>query len=252
MEPKTLQLNWTKSFNLYTSSVDSTGNATPSILCDFLQEVASSHAEHLGWGFDNLKDNNWFWVLSRLRLKVNHFPHWKDQVEVETWPSGKNGLLWTREFEIRDLEKQLIGQATSGWLVIDLNSKRPQRVDPAALGVDIRAPRKVFEEPLDKVQSIPEGESVYQRKIGYLDIDVQQHLNNVKFVDWVLEGFTMEFHKVHQLQELEINFLAEAFYGQTIHHRQHQLSDDTFSHSLYREDDGKEICRAKTIWQPRS
>jgi len=87
--------------------------------------------------------------------------------------------------------------------------------------------------------------------VRYSDLDINQHVNNVKFVEWVVEGVPAATLNASAPSELEINFLAEAFHeDQILATCSPQAPDNTlFHHSLTRRQDGRELARARTKWR---
>ena len=75
---------------------------------------------------------------------------------------------------------------------------------------------------------------------------------NVSFIEWVVEGVPSSLLNTSALVQLEINFLAEAFYGDCILAACHLADPDNlvYHHSLFRQPDGRELARARSVWQP--
>ena len=86
-------------------------------------------------------------------------------------------------------------------------------------------------------------------QIRYTDLDVNEHVNNVKYLDCILAGFTFDFLKAHTLREVEINYLSEAKYDDSIAVGYEKKENLTFLHSLLRVKDHIELCRARTCWE---
>ena len=59
---------------------------------------------------------------------MDEYPEWKDNIEIKTWPKGVDGLFAIRDFQIFR-NGEIIGRATSYWLILDADSKRPKRLD---------------------------------------------------------------------------------------------------------------------------
>ncbi len=75
---------------------------------------------------------------------------------------------------------------------------------------------------------------------------------NVSFVEWVVEGVPSSLLRTSALVQLEINFLAEAFYEDCILAACHPGDPDNgvYHHSLFRRQDGRELARARSVWRP--
>jgi fatty acyl-ACP thioesterase B len=86
--------------------------------------------------------------------------------------------------------------------------------------------------------------------VRYSDLDINQHVNNVTFVEWVIESTPSTILNAAVLTELEINFLAEAFHNDQIIATcaPEGLDNTIYHHSLTRQRDGRELARARTKW----
>jgi len=77
---------------------------------------------------------------------------------------------------------------------------------------------------------------------------VNGHVNNVKYLDYVVDSFGHDFLVKHHLKSLEMNFLAEALYGDVIDIKTQQTGDLGYLHSLQHQVKGDELCRLATTW----
>ncbi len=209
----TLNIDITKyreTFQIGSFDADLNGKAKLTSICNYFQEIAGNHIELIHQGIDDLKANNMAWVLSRLKLQIFETPNWKDLISIETWSVGTDGLFGNRAFKIYNSKDQVIGQALSSWLVINSKTKkliRPQEI-VAKMPVNTKDP--IFAQKLTK---IPKVENlIYQEDlhIHYSDLDIYQHVNNVKYVKWVIDSCLSEILLKKKIHELEINYLHEA------------------------------------------
>src|SRR5690606_14573495 len=93
-----------------------------------MQEIAWEHANELGFGYEQLKARNQFWVLSRLKVRINRRPCWTEGVKLETWSRGTDGFFGYRDYNFIDKTGKPIVQATSSWLILDSETKRIVRL----------------------------------------------------------------------------------------------------------------------------
>ncbi|MBN1993353.1 MAG: hypothetical protein JW953_11690 [Anaerolineae bacterium] len=238
---------WQDEYRIHSYEVDAKGQLTIPFLCQFMQESAWHHAENLGVGYAALLEKNSAWVLARQWVAMDAFPRWGDTIKIFTWPTGKDRLFWYRDFKILDEASALIGRATTAWLVIDLSKRRPQRANSLNLNLPVDLERMFPRRP-GKIDSLSQGLPGYTVQVGYRDLDVNQHVNNVRYIDWILDAFDLDFLKAHNLQELEINYMAEAAYGDEVSVLQEAGENLGFRHCLERKGDNLEFCRARTGW----
>lgn len=243
---------WKQNFRIRSYEVDCRGRLSIGSIFNFMQEAASRHADALGVSIQQLLSENYTWLLSRLKIKMNSYPGWRDQLTVRTWPSGTQRLFALRDFQMIDQNDNLVGAALSAWLVIDTHTRRPVRISSF---VDRLRPIEgdhILADKLDKLSSCETHESECHFQVRYRDLDINQHVNNASYVEWVLESLPFLTQNNVILSEFEINFLAESF----IHNRiiakciPHDAHQRVFNHSLYREEDGQELVRARTVWRP--
>jgi acyl-ACP thioesterase len=242
---------WREDYRIRSYEVDCRNRLSILSMFSFMQEAASRHAAALGVSIHQLLAENYTWLLSRLKIKIAASPAWNDQVQVNTWPSGTQQLFALRDFKMNGADDQTIAAAISAWLVIDLQKRRPVRIAPFVERLRPIEGRHILDGRLDKLPAL--SNSVHEKNfvVRYSDLDINQHVNNVKFVEWVVEGLPAAVLNDSVPSELEINFLAEAFHEDRILATcSAQDPDNTiFHHSLTRQQDGRELARAITKWR---
>jgi len=242
---------WKDTYQIRSYEVDCHHRLAVLAIFNFMQEAASRHAEALGVSIQQLLSENYTWLLSRLKIKIASFPVWQDQIRISTWPSGAQRLFALRDFEIRDKANQTVAAAVSAWLVLDVQKRRPVRIGPFVERLKPLEGDHILPDDLDKLPGLEYRTHEKKFVVRYRDLDINQHVNNVSFVEWLVESIPVRFLNASVLAELEINFLAEAFYKDHILAACHpQDSPDTeFHHSLIRQQDGQELVRARTVWR---
>jgi medium-chain acyl-[acyl-carrier-protein] hydrolase len=234
---------YSQSFQI--SSFDLNPNATARLtsIANYLQEMAYQHAKRLEWGFHDLEKKNVAWVLSRFHLKLYQLPGWDDTITIETWPRGVDRLFAIRDFKITNKSGDLIGDATSYWLIVDINTHRPTRITEDIIKIVTRE-ETVFNAKSEKLEISGELSEVYKRKVSFSDLDIVGHVNNVKYMEWCMDAIPLEIHLNHELAELEINFLHEAKYGEEIQ-LNHSESGQRFMVNAVNTSTNKECVRAR-------
>jgi acyl-ACP thioesterase len=181
------------------------------------QEAAGNHAVHLGFGYDDLIKTNMAWVLSRVNVKFNDTPVWRDEVTFSTWHKGLNRLFFIRDFVMTDKEGKERVKATTSWLVIDLESRTMVR-DPRLLEEGTVCTENAVEDPADKVR-MPRGveaEPVYEHIVGYSDVDMVGHANNAMYMQWAMDAVEYGLASSRPLKEFTINFNKEIKAGEKV------------------------------------
>jgi len=204
-----MNLTWEESFKIRTYDVDFNDKVKLSSIFNFMQEAATNHADHLNVGFKELLEEGLFWVLSRVIIEVVDFPRLGDKIKVETWPKGTNKLFALRDFKIYNSENEVIAKATTAWLMIDSEKMRPQRPKVFVEKIPyFRDTHALLELPV-KIQEPQMKDVVFNKKVRYTDVDINNHMNNVKYVELVIDSFCQNTFKEKQIHKMQINFLSE-------------------------------------------
>ena len=243
------QLVWDDEYTVRAHEVAGHGRASVAAVCNWLQETAGNHATHLGWGIEGLMGQGMTWVLSRLHLALDRAPAWRERVRVTTWPAGAQRLFALREFRLAGDGGEL-GRATTGWMVINVATRRPVRVPEDAVAIGRSTPPRALPDEFAKLPELERADLERAVEVRYADLDMNGHANNVSVIAWSLEALPHEVALASALAELEVDFRAEALHGDTIVARvqREEGPAPAFRHALVRPGDGREIARLRSVW----
>jgi medium-chain acyl-[acyl-carrier-protein] hydrolase len=241
---------WRDQYLVRSYEADASGNLAPAYVLRYLQETAWKHARALGWAFDPREGGPIGWVLSRLRVEMDRYPAWGQRVRVETWPCGIDRMLALREFAVVDERGALCGRGGSSWMVIDVAARRPMRpqaVLPDLAALDCPQPLLV---PSGKLEPVEAPCDEAPRRVLHSDIDVNGHVNNVRYFEWILDAVADAQRDGREIASIETMFLAEAFLGDAVTVRS-VFDGEQSRHSIVRPDGEKEVCRMRLAWRRR-
>lgn len=212
-------------FTIYTLLSDRYARLTVPATAQLLQEVAEIHSTATGIGYHKMIQDNKIWVLTRVSYRfLNRYPKLDEQVKLRTWSKGCNGLTATREFEILSSMNEVLVAATSQWVIIDLSSRRVERISGDFLAnyehhnqsaLSFESPRLRLPEGMQEVKNFP---------IEFSMVDKAQHVNNAEYIRWFVNCLTPEEQKAGVL-ELDINYNMETR-PQEIAHIWHKKQDN--------------------------
>ena len=239
---------FSREFSISSYDLNPKGQARLTSIANFCQELAYHHASKLGFGYADMKARKTTWVLSRMRIRMESYPVWDDRVTMETWPSGVDKLFALRDFRIRNREGEVIGVASTAWLILNIDTHRLIRPKEALEHFKmIVHPEQVFAHPLDKIDVPGETRVMKHHTVVFSDLDIIGHVNNVKYMEWCIDALTIGSAPEREIREFEINFNHEALIGDEVEIRGHDLSGDDTRFLAARKSDGKEIIRAKMV-----
>jgi medium-chain acyl-[acyl-carrier-protein] hydrolase len=179
-----------------------------------MMETAGRHAEKLGVGVRDLHAKGLTWVLARLHVKVGLVPEAGQAVHVATWPSGRHRLFAVREFRLADDAGSELLRATSAWALMNMETRRPSRLDPH-LPVFSPHPARMVEDGFSPLPLPERAESQAAFKAEAADIDLNNHVNNTVYMDWALSAVP-DGERLQKPLSLEAAFLGEARLGDEI------------------------------------
>lgn len=197
--------------------VDFTKKVKLSTLFSYFQDVASLASVELGYGIEQLERQfGVSWVLIRIRVEITRMPEWDEKITIETWPLEPKRVEFERDYLVRDANGEVIIRAVSVWVLMDIHQRRLKRNDVIGIHYPSVIKERAFEKKLGKLNSYGHLEKVYQKVIGYSDVDFNGHLNNSRYVDYAMDCFPIENHQQFEVKAIEVNFINEALPGDTI------------------------------------
>ncbi|XP_002987091.2 palmitoyl-acyl carrier protein thioesterase, chloroplastic [Selaginella moellendorffii] len=270
----------------YEVGVDKT--ASIETLMNHFQEVALNHVWMSGLAGDGfgathaMIRHRLIWVVSRVHVQVERYASWGDAIEIDTWvdASGKNGMR--RDWLMRDYKSgQILARATSTWVVMNQTTRRLSKMPD-----DVREEitpfylqrRAIVRNVSHKITKV-DGATQFARSgltPRHGDLDMNQHVNNVKYIGWMLESVPLSIVQDHEVSSLTLEYRREC--GQNdvvesmtwVQHADCLIADDNLEtktanfggsgeetveqppcllHLLRLQSDGSELVRGKTVWR---
>ena len=180
-----------------------------STIFKYLQQVSTNHAELLGVGKKDTVDKGMFWVITRMRVVIHKMPKMLETLTVTTHPGETMLFIFPRFYEIYNEQGELVISASSSWALLD-NETHKVKMKPFDDGFSIPWKKDDRDIPLpEKVSINGDIELVESRKVRYSDIDLNGHLNNTKYIDYIIDIHDSNFYNKHQVKEILINYEKE-------------------------------------------
>ena len=203
-----------KEYVLSVSDVDAFSNLKLSSLMVMMQDVATDHAESSGIGQSKIIKEEMFWVISRYSISIKRLPRYQDRIFVCTYPGDDMKFMFPRYFKIMDENGDILIQASSLWLVLN---KEDHRVNLNPFnGFVLPSEHYEGEEPLPEKISNDDKEFVEKRVVRFNDVDFNKHLNNTKYIEYIVDSHDYDFYKHHDIKHIVINYNKEIKYGDVV------------------------------------
>lgn len=184
-------------------------------LCNILQLTAGYHAEKGGLSFTDMQLYHQAWVLSRMRVEIIELPKWGDTVTVKTWIYDLQGSRSIRALELWRGEQKLAGSVTY-WAVFNTKTRRAEALALPHEHFEKYPDREATTESFRKVDLNRESELVCDYKTVLSDLDIVNHVNNVKYLEWCLDAVEPKPLLSKQLKSFDMNFLRELQLANTV------------------------------------
>ena len=177
-------------------------------LCNLLQLTAATHSEIGGISFHDMQVFDQAWVLSRMRVEINQLPKSGDTVTVKTWINSLENSRSVRALEMYLDGKKIVGSETF-WAVFNTKKRRPEVLafpfKHFELYPDVKATVKGF----SKINLNHEKEMIFEKTVFLSDLDIVNHVNNVKYLEWCMDLVAPNLILDQKLKSFEMNFLKE-------------------------------------------
>lgn len=177
-------------------------------LCNLLQLTAAAHSEIGGISFTDMQEFNQAWVLSRMRVEIIELPKWRDTVTVKTWINSLENSRSVRALEMYANGKKIVGSETF-WAVFNTEKRRPETLALPYEHFELYPEKKATIETFSKINITHEKEMIFERTVCLSDLDIVNHVNNVKYFEWCLDLVDEKLILNQQIESFEMNFLKE-------------------------------------------
>lgn len=209
-----MQPIYRQQFHVDPAAVDCFGRLKPSRLLLYAQEAAGHHSDQLSLTYEALAEKGLFWAIIRNRVQITRLPLSGETITLETWPMPTTRTAYPRSTVAYDADGNELFRAISLWILMDRNTramilpgKSGVTVDGSLRGNELDTPRPLLPKPLEQSS---------RRSVCFSDLDVNGHMNNARYLDWVMDLLPSAFHREHILKDMTMCYMNEAREGQVL------------------------------------
>lgn len=209
-----MELIFRKTYTITDNATDRFDRLRPSMLLFYVQDAATSHCAGIGMDWDSMAAKGMFWAVTRTKVEIHRMPRHGETITVETWPMATTRVAYPRATAIYDAQGELLAKTVSLWVLMD--TEKRSMILPGKSGLDFTG------EDLGTELKPPTGLPLFQpqqescRTVRYSDLDINGHLNNARYLDWVADLTDSDFHRIHGLKEMVVCYISEAREGQAL------------------------------------
>lgn len=198
------------SFPFYAETflADSKGRMRPSNICSSMLNFAYRHAEARGFG----STSSLGWVIARMGVHVERVPLEKERLRVDTWIRNLYHGFTDRCVRMVDKDGNEVVSMIATFAMIDLETRTSVDLN-GNIGVAMNGCLVPDEQlALRRIPSInrtPVEEVTFKRRPHYSDIDVNGHMNSIRYIDHILDAMPIEYIKSHDLTDIVVAYIQE-------------------------------------------
>ena len=224
-------------------------------LGNHLLNAADFHSTDRDFGMTYLNPIHKTWVLSRLAVEMDEMPMQYTKFNVETWVESAMKYFTNRNFRVVGEDGKVYGYGRSVWAMIDTETRQPQDILEIHDGEIVNWIETEKECPIEKSSRVKMSDkAVLVREIDtyYNDVDVNGHVNSIKYIEHLLDLFSIDFYRENKIKRFEIAYVAESYGGDRLSFWQEQTGDNEYCIRITKlSEDGEktiEVCRCKVVF----
>ena len=184
-------------------------------LFNLLQMVAANHADFGGIGLADLQKLDQAWVLAKMLVEMKDMPKWKEEIRVTTWIKSLENSKSIRCFEVLVGTKVVIGCETL-WVIINTTKRKPESLALKSDYFETFPDKNAVDSEFKKPKVLLNVISSWQKKVVLSDLDIVNHVNNIKYIEWCLDGWNAAAILKTTFRKMEMHFLREMVLNDTV------------------------------------
>lgn len=206
-----------KEFEVMLRDVDKNNQMRLSSFINYMQEIGGLHSEEYGYGLNNEHITHKAWIVISWNVQIFRRPKWNEKILVRSWIGKIDKLYHYRDYEVIDKQGNVISKAVAKWVMVDTITKRIQKLDEEHIKQFSIVEVEGWNNEIEKINSkvdVNVLKEIYKYKVQKRDVDTNNHMNNIIYLDLALEGLD---DKVSQnVSSIQIHYKTECKYEDEI------------------------------------
>ncbi|MBA0691081.1 hypothetical protein Goari_008729 [Gossypium aridum] len=250
--------------------IDSEYKMSTKAIMNYLQEASLNYAKKLGLTIDprfgitpGMRKMDLVWVFRGIHIEVDRYPCWGEVVQILHWTcaSGRTGVRF--DWTINDINTgETLVRASCLAVMMNKNTRKSCKL-PEEVKDEIKAYLREDVEPIVEAFkcSCPQIEAMDHIKTGltpgWNDLDVNYHVNNAKYLDWILESTPDSIRDRHELWKMNFEYRKECLKDDVVQSLSRVVPSNEKNREIevehvLRLESGHQVLRARTVWRTNS
>lgn len=240
-----IETEYTESYFAQAGEVNAEREVSLPVLVAKMIDIATHHANSLGIGNPAMAHLGGGWVLSRLVIEMSRYPKANEEYSLTTWVEGWNRHFSERSFAISDAQGEIVGYARSIWMVLDMNTHESMGLTHLTPPDDMISTRKAPIARIGHHRIIDQSDNDRTHIFRYCDLDYYRHVNTVRYIELLLNQFSLEEMDRTMIRRIELCFMHEGPYGESVEVR--SSTENLKSEFTIMRSDSTPILTASTL-----
>lgn len=187
----------------------------PSFLVAYLQDMAISHSDALGYTLDYLAEQKKGWAVLNWHISIGRMPSCGETIRLWTWAEKCRRMQAQRSFYVFDEKGKIIIRVASRWVFIDLERRRP-----TSIGQDMEEKygNSLVSAIENETYTLPkeQAEDTFlfrEFTVTRRDTDNNGHANNIKYIEWAMDDVPDEIYDSMIVHDLKVVYRKECYKG---------------------------------------
>ncbi len=246
-----MPLSYTFYYTVQTYDIDKRRRMTVAAMIKQMQEAAMQNVMELKVSVWDMEAQHISWVLLRKGIRINRLPMIGESLKIYTCPTGFEKVFTFRDYKVFDESGELIAFSSSSWLLLDTRTRRMSRIPSYILEFEKDMPpaSECLPRPSVKLPIMERVDYSSPFRVYWHDLDFNGHLNNVYYLQWMLETLPDELLENGTLRSFDIQYKVEGHWKDEIISETQQYEEERFLHRLKLKDSGKELAVGMSEWR---
>ncbi|MCO0832069.1 thioesterase [Fructobacillus sp. W13] len=208
--------------------VDLSRKLSLSMMLNLAILCSRKQGEHLKVGYQETDRRGLGWVILQYDVKIKRRPKLGETITIETKAGEWGSYFAQRGFYFKDESGEVIIDMDSLWALINLESRRMIKL-PLDLVQPYGGEERKRLEKMVRIPKIKDEEPDFDRnyQVRFLDIDGNKHVNNSKYLEWMLDVLPLDFLKENEPNGFSIRYENEVHYGHQVESQAKVLDNET-------------------------
>ncbi|KXT73359.1 Acyl-ACP thioesterase [Streptococcus sp. DD10] len=224
---------------------DINGNMKLPQLIRLSLQVSGFHSQKLGISDDYLYENyQLVWIVTDYEITIHQMPIFNQDIIIETEALSYNRLFCYRRFTILDKAGKLLVEMIASFAMMNRELRKVQSVVEEVVepyGADFS--KKIHRGP--RYQELTNPKEI-KYPIRFYDLDMNGHVNNSSYLEWIFEVMGTDFLKHHIPKKIHLKYVKEVVSGGDIVSK-YEFSENESNHQIV--SDGSINAQAKIKWR---